>query len=109
MKRPYLLNVMIGVDQLLNAMLGGDPDETISSRAYRRASEGSTKWRCFEKIINAIFFWDKATLPDGTVYRHCQLSMLMEIRMSKFLNKTMYKADVYSDIIKELEQNHFKD
>lgn len=26
-------NVLIGVDQLANAVIGGDPDETISSRA----------------------------------------------------------------------------
>ena len=28
----WLLNILIGVDQLGNAVLGGDPDETISSR-----------------------------------------------------------------------------
>ena len=28
----YFLNVLIGVDQLGNTILGGDPDETISSR-----------------------------------------------------------------------------
>lgn len=28
----WLINVLIGWDQLLNALLGGDPDETISSR-----------------------------------------------------------------------------
>jgi len=28
----WILNVLIGFDQLLNAILAGDPDETISSR-----------------------------------------------------------------------------
>ena len=28
----WLLNILIGLDQLGNALLGGDPDETISSR-----------------------------------------------------------------------------
>ncbi len=28
----YCLNVLIGLDQFGNAILGGDPDETISSR-----------------------------------------------------------------------------
>ncbi len=32
MIKQYFLNVLIGVDQLGNALLGGDPDETISSR-----------------------------------------------------------------------------
>ncbi len=30
--RKYLYNILIGIDQLTNAILGGDPDETISSR-----------------------------------------------------------------------------
>jgi len=28
----WLLNILIGIDQLGNAIAGGDPDETISSR-----------------------------------------------------------------------------
>ena len=35
MKR-YALNVLIGLDQWANAILGGDPQETISSRAGRQ-------------------------------------------------------------------------
>lgn len=31
--KKYLINVFIAVDQLANALLLGDPDETISSRA----------------------------------------------------------------------------
>lgn len=30
--RKYLWNILIGIDQLGNTLLGGDPDETISSR-----------------------------------------------------------------------------
>lgn len=30
--KKYLYNILIGIDQLVNAILGGDPDETISSR-----------------------------------------------------------------------------
>lgn len=30
--KKYFWNVLIGVDQLCNAILGGDPDETMSSR-----------------------------------------------------------------------------
>lgn len=32
MIRLYLLNVLVALDQLVSAILGGDPDETISSR-----------------------------------------------------------------------------
>ena len=31
----YLWNVLIAIDQFFNALLGGDPDETISGRAGR--------------------------------------------------------------------------
>ena len=34
--RRYLWNVLIAFDQLANAILFGDPDETISSRAAKR-------------------------------------------------------------------------
>jgi len=29
----YIWNILISIDQLANTILGGDPDETISSRA----------------------------------------------------------------------------
>lgn len=31
----YILNLLISIDQLGNAVLGGDPDETISSRCAK--------------------------------------------------------------------------
>ncbi len=37
------LNVMYSIDQLGNAVIGGDPDETISSRAGRAVKEGRCK------------------------------------------------------------------
>lgn len=33
--KDYIYNILIGIDQLVNCFLGGYPDETISSRAYR--------------------------------------------------------------------------
>ena len=43
----YLLNVLIGLDQMGNALLGGDPDETISSRLGKMKVKygGSIPWR----------------------------------------------------------------
>lgn len=29
----YLKNILVSIDQLANTLIGGDPDETISSRA----------------------------------------------------------------------------
>ncbi|MGE9985371.1 pseudouridine synthase [Desulfovibrio sp. SGI.169] len=36
--------VLIGVDQLANAILGGWPDETLSSRAWRWDIAGRRAW-----------------------------------------------------------------
>ncbi|MDO8931477.1 MAG: hypothetical protein Q7U97_03705 [Rhodocyclaceae bacterium] len=49
----WLRNVLVGIDQLANAIAGGDPDETISSRAAkRRQTCKACDWLCriLEKI-----------------------------------------------------------
>lgn len=53
MKR-YFFNVLVGLDQLVNAVTGGDPDMTLSGRMGRAVSEG----RC--KVCGAVcWFLDK--------------------------------------------------
>lgn len=41
----YLLNVLAGIDRACNAVLGGDPRETISSRAQKAQAAGK-RWAC---------------------------------------------------------------
>ena len=41
----YVLNVLIALDQYGNALVGGSPDETISSRAGKAQQEGK-RWGC---------------------------------------------------------------
>lgn len=41
----WIKDILIGVDQLGNALLRGDPDETISSRAAKSAARGK-RWGC---------------------------------------------------------------
>ena len=43
----WILNVLIGIDQLGNAIAGGDPDETISSRLGKMKLRygGTIPWR----------------------------------------------------------------
>lgn len=38
--KKYFWNVLISIDQLANTLLGGYPDETISSRCGKRVREG---------------------------------------------------------------------
>lgn len=48
--------VLIAVDQLVNAALGGWPDETMSSRAWRWYVSGRRAWP--RAIIDRLFFWE---------------------------------------------------
>lgn len=41
----YIFNVLVGLDQFANAILGGSPQETISSRADKAMKEGK-RWGC---------------------------------------------------------------
>lgn len=43
MLKKYIKNVLIGMSQFGNTLLGGDPDMTISGRSGRAIKEG----RCF--------------------------------------------------------------
>lgn len=40
----WVWNVLVAIDQLGNALLGGDPDETISSRAAKGQSRFYWRW-----------------------------------------------------------------
>ena len=59
-----LKQIAIAFDQLLNALLGGMADETLSARAHRTGS-------VLEPLIDALFFWQVA---------HCFESYISEKR-----------------------------
>jgi hypothetical protein len=52
MIKRYFVNLLIAIDQLGNTIIGGDPDETISSRAGKnitvraRERRGGWYWLC---------------------------------------------------------------
>jgi hypothetical protein len=47
MLKKWIVNVLVGVDQLANAFAGGDPDETISSRCGKRQKSNKVcRWLC---------------------------------------------------------------
>lgn len=55
----WILNVLIAVDQLGNAITGGNPDNTISARAAYFSRFADTKmkhyWKLMEKVIDLTF------------------------------------------------------
>ena len=52
----YFKNLLISLDQFVNAVTGGDPDETISSRVGKRRDAAE---RFMAPIIDKLFWWDK--------------------------------------------------
>ena len=60
-------SVLIAVDQLVNTLLGGWPDETLSSRAWRWHVAGVRSWPC--TLIDRLFFWE---------HNHCFASYVSE-------------------------------
>ena len=60
-------SVLIALDQLVNAILAGWPDETLSSRAWRWEKNGVRSWP--RRLIDALFFREKA---------HCRNAYLSE-------------------------------
>lgn len=72
----YLLNLLIMVDETGNTITGGDPGETISSRAYKAMQNGK-RWGCVLckflnwiqkdhcKLADETYTGSRAVIPDG--------------------------------------------
>ena len=57
----YFTNLFIAIDQLFNALLYGDPDETISSRLGKNYPDSK-----ITKLVNYLFKW------QGHSEGHCK-------------------------------------
>ena len=67
--KDYLKCLLIALDQILNALFCGWPDETLSSRAWRLSISGGPNWP--RKVIDAV----ADTLGDKD---HCHQSYISE-------------------------------
>ena len=65
-----LIQILIAIDQLANAITGGWADETLSSRAYRMREKRQKYWGWTANVIDAMFFFQK---------EHCYNSWLEEV------------------------------
>jgi hypothetical protein len=66
--RKYLLHILIALDQLVNTLFGGFPDETISAAAWRWELQGKRSWP--RKLIDTLLWFDQ---------NHCQVSYENEV------------------------------
>lgn len=64
----YLKNLLIALDQLVNTILGGWPDESLSSQCWRIEQKKGISWP--RKLVDALLFFDKD---------HCQESYESEL------------------------------
>lgn len=69
------MQVLIAIDQLLNALLFGYADETLSSRAYRADREGKVFGQFFRPLIDTLFFWQE---------RHCYRAYMEEVNRRQY-------------------------
>lgn len=79
MKR-YALQLLIAIDQLVNAIFAGHADETLSARAYREETYGRIWARILRPVIDVMFF----VLTLGRDREHCQDAFISE-RMRRHL------------------------
>ena len=70
--RRYLKQVLIAFDQLINALLGGWANESLSAHAWRQHLEGKRNWPYL--LIDAILFFDG---------NHCRTSYESELERTQ--------------------------
>ena len=80
--KTYLLNILISLDQFINVLFLGQPDETISSRAWR-CKDANSFWGVMHSLINKLFFFQKD---------HCYKSYLAELER-KHITTTIIKKE----------------
>ena len=55
--KSYIFNLLMGLSQLLNALLGGRPKQSFSGRVGIAAHERKTWGIITARVINGIFFF----------------------------------------------------
>ena len=73
MVHPDYFQVLVAVDQLVNTLLGGMADETLSARAWRHHLDGTRHWPY--KLIDLFFVWQK---------NHCESAYESELKRSQY-------------------------
>ena len=79
--KQYLINILISLDQLVNVLFLGQPDETISSRAWR-CKDSNSFWKFMRKLIDTAFFWQKD---------HCYYSFIAEVERHQITTEILSK------------------
>jgi hypothetical protein len=66
----YIINVLEAIDQVVNALMAGDPDETISSRIGKAArGDFGNAWQMIARPFEILIDWIFAKLGQEN---HCR-------------------------------------
>lgn len=88
----YFWQLLIAIDQLLNTLLCGWADETLSSRAYRKSEYSKNPlWKFVRRFIDLVF----ALFND---FDHCEKAFINE---SARMHLPQYYRDVYLKTLRE--------
>ena len=83
----FTVNYLLAIDQLVNTIMMGHPDETISSRLGRTVDKERYFWvRPFRRFVDILFFFDKGPNGEG----HCEASV-MPLEQQNFRTFTDYE------------------
>lgn len=72
----YVKRVLIGLDMFVNVIFNGHPDETISSRASRAATEGKLWGKIMSSFLNLFESDHGAKAEAGDVQRASTVTYL---------------------------------
>lgn len=89
MSRSWGHEVFVAVDQVINAILGGYSDESISARSYRLGSKAWRldrwdQWRVMWVIADWLFLWQDMWIQYRTGFApsigHCERAYQSEVK-----------------------------
>jgi len=76
----HIKQVVIAVDQLVNTVLCGWADETLSSRAWRAEQSGNPYGKVCRYLIDIIFFFDANHCYESYVSERDRTQIAPELR-----------------------------
>lgn len=77
--RHWLKQVLVALDQFVNALAGGWADETLSARCWRL--RGQAVWGVLRMVVDAVFFFDKNHCEEAYRSEVLRLQCPPEVRL----------------------------
>ena len=74
----YGKRILIGLDQFLNTLFMGWPDETLSSRCWRWEQAGIRAWP--RNLVDGSFFWETEHCRNAYESERTHMQLPSELR-----------------------------